>query len=89
MAILKVKTAAARQRLRIPVDVDLHAQIESVCADADRAGFVFDVTDICARALSAAVKSARAELDAAAAIHGPVSGPVAGHDHGPDLASVA
>ncbi|SCC95099.1 conserved hypothetical protein [Thiomonas sp. X19] len=62
MSILKPKapTKTAAMSLRLPTE--LHQQLQALQADADRAGFVFDASDVCVKALAAAVKSARAEL---------------------------
>ncbi|WP_288060990.1 hypothetical protein [Thiomonas sp.] len=66
MAILKQKTKVTTRTLSVRVDADLLTQIDAIRADAEAAGFEFDTAEVCARALAAAVKSARAELAAAA-----------------------
>ncbi len=67
MSILKPKapTKTAAMSLRLPAE--LHQQLQALQDDADRAGFVFDASDVCVKALAAAVKSARAELASAGA----------------------
>lgn len=62
MAILKQKAITKTRPLAVRIDVDLFTQIDAIKAEADAAGFEFDTADVCAKALSAAVKSARAEL---------------------------
>lgn len=64
MAILKPRNQFKTRTLSVRVDADLLTQIDSIRADADASGFEFDTADVCSRALSAAVKSARAELAA-------------------------
>lgn len=65
MAILKQKTQVKTRMLSLRVDADLLAQIDALRSDAEACGFIFDASDVCARALAAAVKTARAELAAA------------------------
>lgn len=65
MAILKPRNQAKTRTLSVRVDADLLTQIDAIRADAEAAGFEFDTAEVCARALAAAVKSARAELAAA------------------------
>lgn len=65
MSILKPKTQVKTRTLSLRVDADLLAQIDALRIDAEAAGFVFDASDVCSRALGAAVKTARAELAAA------------------------
>ncbi|MHB1668997.1 MAG: hypothetical protein ACYCSR_12230 [Thiomonas sp.] len=62
MSILKPKapTKTAAMSLRLPAE--LHHQLQALQADADAAGLVFDASDVCVKALLAAVKSARSEL---------------------------
>ncbi len=62
MSILKPKAAAKTANMSLRLPADLHAQVQALQADADRAGFVFDASDVCVKALAAAVKTARAEL---------------------------
>jgi hypothetical protein len=66
MAILKQKATTQTRTLSVRLDSDLFAQIDACRADASAAGFEFDTAEVCARALSSAVKAARAEL---AALH--------------------
>jgi hypothetical protein len=66
MAILKEKTQVKTRTLSVRVDADLLTQIDAVRAEAEAVGLIFDVADVCARALAAAAKAARAELAAAA-----------------------
>jgi len=66
MAILKPRTQVKTRTLSMRVDADLLAQIDAIRADAEAAGLEFDTAEVCARALAAAIKSARAELAAAA-----------------------
>lgn len=65
MAILKQKTQVKTRTLSVRVDADLLTQIDAVRAEAEAVGLIFDVADVCARALAAAAKAARAELAAA------------------------
>ncbi|OIQ93538.1 hypothetical protein GALL_244980 [mine drainage metagenome] len=65
MAILKPRNQVKTRILSVRVDADLLAQIDAIRAEAEACGFEFDTADVCARALAAAVKSARAELAAA------------------------
>ena len=65
MAILKPRTQVKTRTLSMRVDADLLTQIDAIRAEAEAAGFEFDTAEVCARALAAAVKSARAELAAA------------------------
>ena len=62
MSILKPKapTKTAAMSLRLPAE--LHQQLQALQADADRAGFIFDASDVCVKALTAAVRTARSEL---------------------------
>lgn len=64
MSILKPKNHDKTRTLSVRLPADLLAQVEALRADADAAGHVFDVAEVVGRALGAAVKSARAELDA-------------------------
>ena len=64
MSILKPKASLSRKAMTLRIDADLHEQIERVRVDAARAGCIFDASDVCARALAVAVKTARAELAA-------------------------
>lgn len=66
MSILKPKAAAKTANMSLRLPADLHAQVQALQAAADRAGLVFDASDVCVKALAAAVKTARAELTAAA-----------------------
>ena len=66
MAILKPRNEVKTRTLSVRVDADLLTQIDAIRADAAAAGFEFDTAEVCARALAAAVKAARAELAAAA-----------------------
>lgn len=66
MAILKPRNQVKTRTLSVRVDADLLTQIDAVRAEAEAVGLIFDVADVCARALAAAVKAARAELAAAA-----------------------
>jgi len=66
MAILKPRNQVKTRTLSVRVDADLLTQIDAVRAEAEAAGFEFDTAEVCARALATAVKSARAELAAAA-----------------------
>ena len=65
MAILKPRTQVKTRTLSMRVDADLLAQIDALRIDAEACGFIFDASDVCSRALAAAVKTARAELAAA------------------------
>ena len=80
MAILKQKISAKTRPFAVRIDVDLFTQIDAIKADADAAGFEFDVADVCSKALSAAVKAARGELAALQAQH---SAPASGHTDAP------
>lgn len=62
MSILKPKAQDKTRPLSIRVPGDLHAQIDALRAEAEAAGLVFDIADVCTKALTAAVKQARAEL---------------------------
>lgn len=64
MAILKPRNQVKTRTLSVRVDADLLTQIDAIRADAEAAGYEFDTAEVCARALAAAVKSARAELQA-------------------------
>lgn len=64
MSILKPKDQSKTKTISIRVPVELAAQIESLRAEAETAGFLFDTTEIVSKTLAGAVKSARAELDA-------------------------
>jgi hypothetical protein len=66
MAILKPRNEVKTRTLSVRVDADLLTQIDAIRADAAAAGYEFDTAEVCARALAAAVKSARGELAAAA-----------------------
>ena len=76
MAILKPKTEhAARKALRVHLDAALFSELEQVRADAQARGLVFDVADVCTRALTQAVHTARRELKAHSEQgHAPASG---------------
>lgn len=65
MSVLKPKAAAKTANMSLRLPADLHVQVQALQADADRAGLVFDASDVCVKALAAAVKTARAELTAA------------------------
>lgn len=67
MAILKQKTHTKARQISVRLDADLAAQIDALRTDAAAAGFDFDVSDVCAKALASAVKAGRAELAAARA----------------------
>jgi hypothetical protein len=71
MAILKPRTQVKTRTLSVRVDADLLTQIDAIRADAEAAGFEFDTAEVCARALAAAIKSARTELAAAAPLAQP------------------
>lgn len=87
MSVLKPKAEKSRKLLSLRIDADLHVQIEQVREDAHAAGHVFDVSDVCARALSVAVKAARAELAALGAQpHG--AGDISRDIHADDTADV-
>lgn len=62
MAILKPKSSDKTRTFSVRIPVDLVAEIDAIKVEADAAGLVFDVADIVHKALSVAVKSARAEL---------------------------
>jgi hypothetical protein len=64
MAILKQKSSTKTRTLSVRIDADLFTQISAIRDEADAAGFEFDAADVCAKALAAAVKAARAELTA-------------------------
>uniref|UniRef100_E6PNK5 Uncharacterized protein n=1 Tax=mine drainage metagenome TaxID=410659 RepID=E6PNK5_9ZZZZ len=62
MAVLKQKQTTKTTPLTVRIASELHAQVQALQRDADAAGFIFDLADLCEKALAAAVKSARAEL---------------------------
>ena len=73
MAILKQKISAKTRAIGIRIDVALAAQVDALKADAEAAGYTFDLSDVCAKALAAAVKAGRAELasECAQSVHTP------------------
>lgn len=62
MPVLKLKNADKTRTFSVRLPADLISEIDAVKADADAAGFVFDVSDIVNKSVSAAVRAARAEL---------------------------
>lgn len=62
MSILKSKTAAKTKAFRVRLPAALLDEIDTLTTEADAAGLVLDVQEIVANALTAAAKSARAEL---------------------------
>lgn len=62
MAILKPKSADKTRTFSVRIPADLVAEIDAIKTEADAAGLVFDAADVVNKALSVAVKSARAEL---------------------------
>ena len=67
MSILKPKAPSKTAAMSLRLPSELHQQLQALQDDADRAGFIFDASDVCVKALAAAVKSARAELASAGA----------------------
>ncbi len=63
MGILKRKDAAKRKSFSAKIDGALHEELSTLQVEAEAAGLVFDVAEVVEKALSAAAKSARAELD--------------------------
>lgn len=67
MSILRPKAPAKTAAMSLRLPAELHQQLQALQADADTAGFIFDASDVCVKALAAAVKTARAELAGAGA----------------------
>jgi hypothetical protein len=63
MGILKRKDAAKRKAFSVKIDGSLHEELKGLQVEAEAAGLVFDVAEVVEKALFAAAKSARAELD--------------------------
>lgn len=68
MAILKHKTVNKTRTLSVRLPASMVDEIEAVKKQADQRGMIFDVSEIVEKALSSAIKTARAELEASAAI---------------------
>ena len=62
-AVLKPKTQDKTRTLSIRLPADLLTEIDAIRAEADQRGLLFDVTEIAAKSLSAALKQARQELN--------------------------
>lgn len=60
--MLKPKTQARNEMIRVRIPGELLAQIEDVRRRAAERGLVLDVNDVCSAALLAAVKQAIREL---------------------------
>lgn len=60
--MLKPKTQARNEMIRVRIPGELLAQIEDVRRRAAERGLVLDVNDVCSAALLAAVKQADREL---------------------------
>lgn len=71
MAILKQKSYTKTRQVNVRIDADLATQIDALRADAAADGFDLDISDVCAKALAAAVKAGRAELATARAQSAP------------------
>jgi len=68
MAILKQKTANKTRILSVRLPSSIVEEIEAVKKQADERGLLFDVSEIVEKAVSSAIKTARAELEASAAV---------------------
>lgn len=64
MAILKPKTANKTRTLSVRLLSSIVDEIDAVKALADERGLLFDVSEIVEKAVSSAIKTAHAELDA-------------------------
>lgn len=60
--MLKPKTQARNEMIRVRIPGELLAQVEDVRRRAAERGLVLDVNDVCSAALLAAVKQADREL---------------------------
>ncbi|MCL4470126.1 MAG: hypothetical protein M1547_03090 [Gammaproteobacteria bacterium] len=67
MAILKPKSANKTRTLSVRLPTPIVEEVEQVKRLADERGLLFDVSEIVEKAVSSAIKTARAELEASPA----------------------